>query len=131
MFKDPVSKAFVLKAKVFHDDYVPSVTACQTYFINMNRPSLPVVSLVTDKANFFNADSGIYIQGTNGCYGGVNGDVLANWNQDWERKVYVEYYDASGTRQFGVNAGASTMGAVSRQIDLKSLKSNSPSFYYN
>ncbi len=109
---------FVLKAKVFHDDYVPSTTECNTYFININKRSLPVVAVSTDFANFFDADSGIYIQGKNGLYDGY---VTANWRQDWERKVYVEYFDGAGNRQFGVNAGATTMGAVSRNYDMKSL----------
>ena len=117
-----VEKGFVIKAKVFHPDYVPSVTACQTYFINMSRPSLPIVSVSVDKGSFFSADSGIYIQGTNGIKRGGDGDVRANWNHDdWERKVFVEYFDANGTRQFGVNAGAKVMGAISRHSDLKSL----------
>ncbi len=109
---------FVLKAKVFHEDYVPSETEGNTYFININARSLPVVAISTDFANFFDADSGIYIQGTNGVNDGY---VTANWRQDWERKVFVEYFDASGNRQFGVSAGASTMGAVSRNYDMKSL----------
>ena len=117
-----VEKGFVIKAKVFHPDYVPSVTACQTYFINMSRPSLPIVSVTVDKGSFFSADSGIYIQGTNGVKRGGDGDVKANWNHDdWERKVYVEYFDGNGNRQFGVNAGAKVMGAISRHSDLKSL----------
>lgn len=117
-----VEKGFVIKAKVFHPDYVPSVTACQTYFINMSRPSLPIVSVTVDKGSFFSADSGIYIQGTNGVKRGGDGDVKANWNHDdWERKVYVEYFDQNGNRQFGVNAGAKVMGAISRHSDLKSL----------
>lgn len=117
-----VNKGFVLKAKVFHPDYVPSLTACQTYFINMSRPSLPIVSVTVDKGSFFSADSGIYIQGTNGIRRGGDGDVTANWNHtDWERKVFVEYFDENGERQFGVNAGAKVMGAISRHSDLKSL----------
>ena len=117
-----VEKGFVIKAKVFHQDYVPSVTACQTYFINMSRPSLPIVSVTVDKGSFFSKDSGIYIQGTNGIRRGGSGDVNANWNHDdWERKVYVEYFDQNGNRQFGVNAGAKVMGAISRHSDLKSL----------
>ncbi len=117
-----VEKGFVIKAKVFHPDYVPSVTACQTYFINMSRPSLPIVSVSVDKGSFFSADSGIYIQGTNGVRRGGDGDVTANWNHDdWERKVFVEYFDQNGNRQFGVNAGAKVMGAISRHSDLKSL----------
>lgn len=109
---------FVLKAKVFHDDYVPSETEGNTYFVNINARALPVVAVSTDFNNFFSADSGIYIQGTNGI---SDSYVTANWRQDWERKVYIEYFDASGTRQFGVSAGATTMGAVSRNYDMKSL----------
>lgn len=109
---------FVIKAKVFHDDYVPSLTEANTYFININTRSLPVVAISTDFDNFFNKDTGIYIQGVNGLYDGY---VTANWRQDWERKVFVEYFDQQGNRQFGVSAGASTMGAVSRNYDMKSL----------
>ncbi len=108
----------VIKAKVFHDDYVPSNTEANTYFININRRSLPVVSISTDFENFFNKDTGIYIQGVKGLYDGY---VTANWRQDWERKVFVEYFDENGNRQFGVSAGATTMGAVSRNYDMKSL----------
>ena len=108
----------MIKAKVFHDDYVPSLTEANTYFININARSLPVVAISTDFDNFFNKDTGIYIQGVNGLYDGY---VTANWRQDWERKVFVEYFDMNGNRQFGVSAGASTMGAVSRNYDMKSL----------
>lgn len=109
---------FVIKAKVFHDDYVPSNTEGNTYFININKRSLPVVAISTNFDNFFSADTGIYIQGTNGL---DDSYVTANWRQDWERKVFVEYFDENGIRQFGVNAGATTMGAVSRNYDMKSL----------
>ena len=109
---------YVIKAKVFHTDYVSSYTSASTYFINMRKPTLPIISITSDFNNFFSADTGIYIQGTNGI---TNGYVVANWNQDWERKGHIEYFDANGVRQFGINAGMSTMGAVSRGYDLKSL----------
>ena len=114
---------FVIKAKVFHPDYVPSNTATSTYFINLRKPTLPVVSVCTHFNNFFSADSGIYIQGTNGLAAEVSSTqtLTANWNQDWEREITVEYFDANGTKQFDVSAGAQTMGAVSRNYDLKSL----------
>lgn len=109
---------YVIKAKVFHPDYAPSTTEGHTYFINMQKPSLPVISITTDRANLFDKDKGIYIQGKNGV---SNGLVTANWYQDWERLVHVEYFDESGQRKIGFNAGASAMGAVSRSYDLKSL----------
>ncbi|MDA3881917.1 MAG: Ig-like domain-containing protein [Bacteroidales bacterium] len=114
----------MIKAKAFHDDYSPSKTATSTFFINMRRPSLPIISITTDKAGFFSADQGIYIQGTNGATETYEGQQFtANWHQDdWERKVFVEYFDENGEKQFGVNAGIQTMGAVSRNWDQKSLK---------
>lgn len=121
-YKDTRDFGFVIKAKVFHPDYVPSYTNASTYFIDLRKPTLPVISMSTDFNNFFSADSGIYIQGTNGAteiLGGQN--LTANWYQDWERKVFVEYFDANGTKKFGVNAGVQTMGAVSRNVDMKSL----------
>lgn len=116
--------AYVIKAKVFHTDYAPSKTVASTYFIGMRRPSLPVVSISTDRAGFFDASQGMYIQGTNGATKKFDGmDLTANWlHDDWERKVHIEYFDKNGQRQFGVNAGAQVMGAVSRNTDMKSLK---------
>ncbi len=112
--------AYVIKAKVFHEDYLPSKTVASTYFINMRKPDLPVVSLTTDRAGFFSADQGIYIQGTNGV---DVGKFEANWEQDdWERQVFIEYYDENGEIKFGVNAGAQVMGGESRNNDQKSLK---------
>ncbi|MFW5852386.1 MAG: CotH kinase family protein, partial [Bacteroidota bacterium] len=110
----------IIKAKVFHDDYAPSKTVASSYFINMRRPSLPIISITADKADFFSADRGIYIQGTNGIE--KNGYTANWWQDDWERKVYIEYFDENGEIQFGVNAGAQIMGAVSRGWDQKSLK---------
>ena len=113
---------FVIKAKVFHPDYVPSNTIASTYFIGLRKPTLPVVSMSTDFNNFFSSDSGIYIQGTKGVDYLVGGQTVnANWYQDWERKVFVEFFDANGTKLTGVSAGAQVMGAVSRNFDLKSL----------
>jgi uncharacterized protein YjdB len=114
---------FVIKAKVFHTDYVPSNCATSTYFINLRKPTLPVVSVCTHFNNFFNADSGIYIQGVKGIAAPVSSTqtVTANWNQDWEREVTLEYFDANGAKKFDISAGVQTMGAVSRNFDLKSL----------
>lgn len=118
--------AAVIKAKVFHPEYSPSYTAGATYFINMRKPNLPVVSLTTDRADFFDRNQGIYIQGTNGATKVFqNQNLTANWWQDeWERQVFFEYFDANGQRQIGVNAGVQVLGGVSRNVDMKSLRFN-------
>ncbi|MBN2352272.1 MAG: lamin tail domain-containing protein [Spirochaetales bacterium] len=85
---------FIVKAKVFQAGYLPSVSAASSYFIGMRKPDLPVVSLMTEPAGFFGAETGIYIQGRNGLETTFRGKPLtANWNRDWERPVFFEYFD--------------------------------------
>lgn len=110
----------VIKAKVFHDNYIPSKTVGSTYFIGMRKPELPVISLSTESDNLFSEESGIYIKGNNGVTQSNTG-VTANWFQDWERPAYFEYFDEEGTQQVQHKVGISTMGGVSRNWDQKSL----------
>lgn len=123
---------FVLKAKVFHDDYMTSNTSGETYFINERKPTLPVISLSIDKKYLFDKDSGIYIQGTNGAianYGGA--DAKYNWAQDWAYPAHIEFFDANGVKQFANTMTIEVFGAASRSFDLKSLAVKCKNKYEN
>ncbi|MDR1762086.1 MAG: CotH kinase family protein, partial [Bacteroidales bacterium] len=114
---------FVLKAKVFHPDYMTSNTSGETYFINERKPTLPVISLSIDKKYLFSADSGLYIQGTNGAeekYGHSTASRY-NWVQDWSYPAHIEFYDANGVKQFANTMTIEVFGNASRSFDLKSL----------
>ena len=90
----------------------PSEVVTHTYFID-EPIHLPVVSIVTDPANFFSDERGIYVTGTNGT-GGYCDNAIRNLKQDWERPVNVELYETDGTLGFNQRAGVKIFGGCSR-----------------
>lgn len=73
--------------------------------------SLPVISLVTDPAHFFNTEEdevtgGIYIY-----TGAPSGDGIG---RGWERPVSFELFDAQGSHDLQVNCGVKIHGGHSR-----------------
>jgi len=63
---------------------------------------------------------GIYVVGTNGAYSDCSDDP-ANYFQDWERPINIEYYDPEGNLGFNQIAGTRIYGACSRKAERKSL----------
>lgn len=63
-----ISQTRVVRARVFVNNYQPSKTITNTYFINENT-KLPVFSIATNPNNFFSNETGIYVEGTNGVMG--------------------------------------------------------------
>jgi hypothetical protein len=120
VYSSPVtlSTTTVLRARAYAPGMLPSEVATQTYLVNGNH-SVAVVSLATSPGNFFDPDTGIYALGSNAdpnfpFFG-------ANFWQDWERPVHIEFFAEDGTPGFSVNAGVKITGAYSRGFDQKSL----------
>lgn len=88
-----------------------------TYLINEND-TLPVVTIVTDPANFFSDQSGIYVYGLN--YEPEEPYNGANFWQDWEREVTVSLFEKDGTG-FTAPCGVTIYGSYSRYQPKKSL----------
>ena len=113
-----ISGISVIRAKIFADGFLPSKTQTHTYFINTNS-NLPIVSLTTNPDNFFSSDSGIYVLGPNAetaepHYG-------ANYWQDWERPIHVEFFEQNKDFGFGIDCGVKIFGNWSRLNAQKSL----------
>jgi hypothetical protein len=102
-----------IRAVAIKDGLLISDVNTQTYFINESK-TLPVVSLVTDPDNLFSNTTGIYVIGTNGIQAGCSPTPM-NLNQDWERAVNIELYDADGNIQINQGAGVRIFGGCSRQ----------------
>lgn len=109
----------VLRAIAFQPERLPSPVVTRTFFID-EAVTVPVVSLVTDPANFFSDTSGIYVEGTNGIPGRCRNDPV-NWNQDWEHPVHVAFYEPDGTLGFEQGMGVQIFGGCSRIYPQKSL----------
>ena len=89
-----------------------------TYVIN-EADTLDVITLVTDPANLFDYETGIYVGGP----GGNVGDYPyyeANYFQPWERFATVSFFPLEG-ESFSEPCGIRIHGAFSRAQDKKSL----------
>ncbi len=108
-----------LKTKSFGIGQLNSKTTSNTYFINEHPFSLPVVALSFNNDFFYDPLIGLHVKGINGSEGPCNN--IANWNQDWERAVFFEYFDANGVKQISQSAGVKVSGNCTRGRDQKSL----------
>ncbi|MBN1416414.1 MAG: CotH kinase family protein [Bacteroidales bacterium] len=118
-----ISKTTTIKARAFAAGKVPSNTVVNTYFINEHTFTIPVVSLSTDPKYLWDNTIGIYTDGTNGISGNCS-DQPKNWNQDWERNGYIEYFHPDGSRFAYAGAGIKMFGGCSRGNPQKSFSVN-------
>ena len=117
-----VSKTTVIRATAKNPNIKMSDAATNTYFINLRRCDLPVVSLSTDAANFYDDYIGIYVDGKNGIKANCS-DGPKNYNQDWERPVHFEYFDHDHKQAVSIDAGVKIFGTCSRFYNaMKSLR---------
>ncbi len=115
-----VTAPTVVRARVFVDGKLDSLTASNTYLIGVDT-DLPVVSLATKPAHLFDNTIGIYVAGTNGITGNCSNQPV-NWNQKWERPASMEMYEADGSRVVAQDIGFEIHGGCSRKKPLKSLE---------
>ena len=99
-----ITKTTTLKALSMKEDYLPSPTTYQSYFIN-EETDLPVISLISDPYNLFDPDSGIY----------------TNYTMDWERSAHVEFFEDDKSFGFSENCGIEIYGSQSANWDQKSI----------
>jgi len=113
-----LKKTTVLRAQVFASDYVPSDVVTNTYLIN-EQSDLPIFSLTTEPDNLWDLDHGIYVRGRNTQSAYPYFD--ANFWQDWERPVHVEFFESDGKACLNFDAGMKIFGGWSRAFDQKSV----------
>jgi hypothetical protein len=113
----------VVRAAAFVAGLLPSVYETNSYFINDNT-TLPVVSISTAPANFFDSNTGIYVDGPPALVASCPDMpyVCRNFWQDWEREIHIEYFDRTKTFQFEQDAGIKILGGWSRTLDMKSMQ---------
>ncbi|KNY26012.1 CotH kinase family protein [Pseudobacteroides cellulosolvens] len=109
-----VFKCTTIKAVVVKSDGKKSKIITHSYFVDPNmktRYNLPVISLVTDEANLFDNNTGIY----------VNGNFL-NEGQEWERPMHMEFFEKDGTLGFSHDSGVRLHGGWSRKYPQKTFR---------
>lgn len=141
---DNQQMATIIRARAFIGDIAIGPIYSRTYLVDSlgdERYSLPIISLVTDPNNLFNPETGIYQVGSEYLVTGIeNGGTPALYNQrgrEYERPVYFEYFNSSGSLLFAQDAGIRIFGGWTRSFPKKSFKlyaresySSEDSFYY-
>ena len=117
-----ISENTVIRARCYSDIMFPGDVKSATYFIGIEEPNLPVISLSTDHENFYDWTIGIYVDGTNGViHEYCSPDKKVNWFRDWERPVNFEYFTQDGQIQINQLVGTKIFGGCSRSNALRSL----------
>jgi hypothetical protein len=122
-----VNETTVIKAVSLERGNFLSKVRTKTYFIDLES-KLPVVSLSMND-DYLNDDMiGIYVAGKNGiasqgCYDHLNDGPAdyKNFNQSWERPVYMEYFDEEKERAFNLGVDISIAGQCSKYNKKKSF----------
>ena len=109
----------VIRAQAFEEGAWPSPMTTGTYLATQPS-SLATISLVSEPANFWDNDTGIYVLGDT-----YENDVPffgANFWEDWERPLHVEFWEPDGTPGFDLDCGVKIHGGWSRSNPQKSLR---------
>jgi hypothetical protein len=105
-----VNSTEIIRARIFKPGMIPGPITTHSYFINENFDSrnLPVVSIATNPANFWDPTIGIYVQ---------------NFKPLWEIPVNVELFENNGSDRaaFNLPAGIKVNGLYSWQLPQKML----------
>jgi hypothetical protein len=121
-----IAQTTVIRARILLDGTLSDETGTNTYFIN-EHSTLPVFSISTNPENFWDADSGIYVEGNN--YNPDDPIGTANYWKDWEKPIHIEFYETDASLAFEQDAGVKIFGSWSRTNDQKSLAIHAREMY--
>ncbi len=121
-----IAKARILQTIIYSSNKENSPKRyTKSYFVrkeNERKYTTPVISITTDSLNLFSDETGIYVPGNkftgNPKY---SGNYLGK-GKDWERPIYIEYFDENRNLQFSQKAGVRIHGKSTRMFAQKSLK---------
>ncbi len=103
----------VISAKCFSSGILlPGKMIKQTYFINEDEYTLPILSISIDPGSLFDFDTGIYELGC--CYDGAYPYYGANFWEPWERFAHIEYFTEDGIPQWNKDMALEIHGGWSR-----------------
>lgn len=125
-----VFKANVVRARSFKQGYEPSDVITLTCFVDADMhqryATLPVVSIVSDRRNLFNYNTGIYVPGVTHVAGVPES---GNYFQDWEKPAHITYFAPGGQVGFAQDVGMSIQGGSSPNSPQKGLHIYARSVY--
>lgn len=83
----PVLYSSVLRARVFGPSFLPSSIKQASYLLGISHET-PVISLITDNQNLYGPEG-----------------IFDNWQQDWQRAAYIDYFSETEQLLFSRNTG--------------------------
>ncbi|MFC1552542.1 CotH kinase family protein [Candidatus Latescibacterota bacterium] len=118
-----VNSTTVVRARTFEVGLFPGPVCTNTYLIN-EAIELPIISMSTNPENLWDDNIGIYVKGNSSALGGYADapkGPAANWFEDWERPIHIEFYEPDGTQGFSIDAGVKIVGKGNRNGAQKAL----------
>lgn len=120
-----IGNSTVINARAINYTSLPGAITTNT-FVTFYNHDLPIICLSTDSYNLWDETYGIFAFGPNpGDYPYFD----ANFWQNWERPIHIEFYDAQGNKKIDQGAGIKVFGAWSRACDQKSVALYARSIY--
>jgi hypothetical protein len=125
-----IFKATVVKVVAYDQELRQSEILTNSYFVHhdmTNRYQFPIISLSTDIKNLFDYETGIHVPGVffdPSIETGVS-NRTGNYYQrgvEWEKEVFVEYFNTFGQLEFSQKAGIRIHGGLSRKYPVKSYR---------
>ena len=137
--KEKLKKANIIRAMAKLSDGTFTPIISRTYFVGLNRKELygdvPIISIITDPANLFDYEKGIYVMGK--MYDDWVKEDPENANKSpfykkgnynmkgkaAERPASIEYFPSDEKKEgFNENVGIRIAGAISRAFIQKSFR---------
>jgi hypothetical protein len=120
LYDDPISidSTTVVNARAFAPGLLPGKASTHTYLVGRDF-ELGVMSLSTHPDHLFDDKIGIYVEGTNDNY--ENKRYNANYGEDWERPIHMEFFEPDGTLGFSVDGGVKIIGLAGRTYPRKGM----------
>ena len=112
-----LTKPTVIRAQVYKNDSsgkTPIGKVFSNTFIIGRDFDLPVISIITEPDNLWSKKTGIYV-------GGENKNFFQR-GRDWERPVFVQYFEPDGKLGFAMDLGLRIHGGATRSNSQKGLR---------
>ncbi len=111
-----ISSTKVVRAKLFSDNAISPMSTTHTYIFHGRKVTLPIISVTTDKKNFYDDYIGIY-------HDGKYSPGTENFRYNWRRPINFEYFDLDDNKEAVLNQLCETRvsGGASREAPMKSL----------
>ncbi len=109
-----ISETTILRLRFFQDGQLASQVITRSYIYRDLDYTLPVLSLVSDDANLYGDELGIFVQGSGNGRPGNGKSSACNWNMDWDRPANIEYFTTDGQAAFNQEVGIEASGGWSR-----------------